>query len=336
VSCLDPYVTLITSDRIEYDDLHPGETGLNINPIVLQIDDLCPDQYQIALNLDVESTGGNWPLMVPLTVSNGYLELVSQNFVGAPGNVMYPGDQYPLTISMINSGSMDLAGISGVLRSNDMFFTVPDSLSYYGDIPQNSTVTNDTDTFTVFARSTCIDGMVIPLSLELYNSNGFSQTLYMTVTIGQTTVSDPLGQDAYGYFIYDEGDTAYDLCPAYDWIGIAPAEGGSGTALNLVDPGSSDDEGDQPNAVAIQTVNLPFTFKYYGVDYNQASISSNGFIAFGETIDADWRNWRLPDAGGPSPMVAVFWDDLDLVSGTSNVYTYYDPVMHYFVVEWYN
>lgn len=335
-SCSDPYVTLISSNRIEYDDLAPGETGFNINAIVLQIDDLCPDQYVIALNLSVESTGGNWSVMVPLIVSNGDLELVSQIFVGAPGNVMYPGDQYPMTISVINSGSMDLSGISAVLRSNDMFFTVPDSLSYYGDIPQNSTVTNDTDTFTVFARSTCIDGMVIPLSLELYNSSGFSQTLYMTVTIGQTTVNDPLGQDAYGYFIYDEGDTDHDLCPTYDWIGITPAEGGGGTALNLVDPGSSIDEGDQPNAVAIQTVNLPFIFKYYGVDYTQASISSNGFIAFGETIDADWRNWRLPDAGGPSPMVAVFWDDLDLVSGTSNVYTYYDASMHHFVVEWYN
>jgi hypothetical protein len=241
-----------------------------------------------------------------------------------------------MTISLINNGTLDLTGISGVIHSNDMFFTTPDSLAWYGDIPQNATVGNNSDTFTVYARSTCIDGMVIPLSLHLYNSDGFSQTLPLTITIGQTTVTDPLGQDAYGYFIFDEGDTGYDQCPTYDWIGIAPAEGGTGTALNLTDPGSSYDEGDQPNAVAIQTVNLPFIFQYYGVEYDQASISSNGFIAFGETIDADWRNWRLPDAGGPSPMIAVFWDDLDLVSGTSNVYTYYDSAMHYYVVEWYN
>ena len=88
--------------------------------------------------------------------------------------------------------------------------------------------------------------------------------------------------------------------------------------------------------MAIQTVNLPFTFQFYGVDYTQASISSNGFIAFGETNDADWRNWRLPDAGGPSPMIAVFWDDLDIQSGSSYVYTWYNSIQNYYVVEWYN
>ena len=56
---------------------------------------------------------------------------------------------------------------------------------------------------------------------------------------------------------------------------------------------------DATNAVAIQTVNLPFTFQFYGRQYTQASITSNGFIAFGATQNADWRNWRLPGAEGP-------------------------------------
>jgi hypothetical protein len=72
-----------------------------------------------------------------------------------------------------------------------------------------------------------------------------------SVTIGQTTLNDPLGQDAYGYYVFDWGDTSYPQCPAYSWVGIAPAEGGCGTALNLTDPGSSSDEGDQTSASSI-------------------------------------------------------------------------------------
>lgn len=336
VSCTDPYVTLIATNRIEYNAIAPGGSGENVNPMVFQIAANCPDQHRIILNFAAESTGGNWTVMIPIVVSNGHLAMQSYTFIGATGNRIYPGDQFPMTISLTNAGSFSLSGVNAILRSRDMFFSVIDSLGTYGNITQGATVANSGDTFTVKARSSCIDGMVIPLELDVYNSAGFAESVYMTLTIGLTTVTDPLGQDAYGYFIFDDGDTGYDQCPTYQWIGIAPAEGGSGTALALTDPGNASDEGDQTNAVAITTVNLPFTFSYYGVDYTQASISSNGFIAFGDTDDADWRNWRLPDAGGPSPMIAVFWDDLDLLSGTSNVYTYYNSSQHYYVVEWYH
>ncbi|MBW6513277.1 MAG: choice-of-anchor D domain-containing protein [Candidatus Syntrophosphaera sp.] len=335
VTCNDPYVGLISFNRIEYDDIAPGDTGLNLNAIVFTIDPSCPDQHQIVLEMSVESTAGDWTVYVPVVVNSGKLEIQSYSFVGSTGNHIFPGDQFEMTFSLTNTGSADLPGVYGILSSHDMFFTVPDTLGFFNSISQGSSATNSTDTFTVFARSTCVDGMVIPLSLRVYNADGYEEILSLTVTIGQTTVTDPLGQDAYGYFIFDEGDTAYDQCPVYDWIGIAPAEGGSGTILNLTDPGVSHDEGDQVGAVSIQTVTLPFPFTFYGVTYSQASISSNGFIAFGSTTDSDWRNWRLPDAGGPSPMIAVFWDDLQIGAG-SGVYTYYNPTLHYYIVQWNN
>ena len=35
-------------------------------------------------------------------------------------------------------------------------------------------------------------------------------------------------------------------------------------------------------------------------------------------------------------MIAVFWDDLDIQSGSSYVYTWYNSIQNYYVVEWYN
>jgi hypothetical protein len=334
-TCSDPYVTLLDADHIDY-TLAPGTADLPDLPIVFEVASNCPSGHEILILMNLNGSGQSWTIPVSITVNSGNLEVQSMDFVGAPGNVLFPGDQYPLTFSLLNTGLADLVGVSAALRSGDIYVSVTDSTGYFGNIPRNATATNSGNTFTIFARSSCIDGMVIPMELYLYNGTGFTQSIPFTITLGNTTVTDPLGQDAYGYFIYDESDTGYDLCPLYNWIGIAPAEGGSGTALSLSDPGSSYDEGDQVGAVAIQTVNLPFQFQYYGINYSQISVSSNGFIAFGATNDADWRNWRLPDAGGPSPMIAVFWDDLDIVAGTSNVYTYYNSAQHYYVVEWYN
>ena len=332
-SCSDPYISLTNYDRIDFNPISPGASGESVEPITLQIAPDCPDQHQFVLEFEIND--GAYSTLIPITVSNGRLEIISHTFVGSSGNLVNPGDTWPLTLTLQNVGSSALSDLSATLSSQDGFFEVTDTQGYYGSINPGATAGNNTDTFSILARSTCVDGMVIPLLLELSNPDGFQQSIPLTFTIGQTSVTDPLGQDAYGYFIFDEGDTGYEQCPVYNWIGIAPAEGGSGTALNLTDPGSSSDEGDQLGAVAIQTVNLPFTFKFYGVDYSQASICSNGFIAFGETNDADWRNWRLPDAGGPSPMIAVFWDDLDLQS-SSGVYTWYNSTQHYYVVEWYN
>lgn len=335
VTCSDAYVTLNPPSRIEFGSISPNSTLLSTNGVSLTIAPDCPDQHRFLLEFTDEGGGGQEQISVPVIVSNGNLNLVSHTFVGAAGNIINPGDSWPLTITLNNAGSASLSDIYGTLSSQDSFFQITDVQGYWGNLPAGSSAGNNTDTFAVTARSTCVDGMVIPLQLNLYNAAGYAESIPLTFTIGQTSVTDPLGQDAYGYFIFDTGDTGYDQCPTYQWIGIAPAEGGSGTALSLSDPGDSGDEGDQVGAVAIQTVNLPFPFKFYGVDYTQASISSNGFIAFGETADADWRNWRLPDAGGPSPMIAVFWDDLDIQSASS-VYTWYNSIHHYYVVEWYN
>lgn len=336
ISCNDPWVTLINYDRIEYDRIQPSSSGVNMNPVTLSIDPACPDGHQIVLNYLLETTVGNYETLVPLTVNNGRLELQAITFSGSNGNLLNPGDTWPVVFTLKNTGGANVNGISASLSSQDSYLQITDASGWFGNIPAGSSVSNTSDAFAVSALSSCVSGMVIPVQLDISNSAGFQQSIPLTFTIGSVSITDPLGQDAYGYFIYDDGDEAYDLCPVYDWIPIAPAEGGPGTALNLVDPYASNDEGDQTNANSIQTVDLPFNFTFYGVEYDRASISSNGFIAFGESTDSDWRNWRLPGPGGPSPMIAVFWDDLALIPNQSAVCTWYNQAEHYFVVEWYN
>jgi len=336
VSCNDPWVTLINYDRIEYERIQPNSSDTNLNPVTLSIDPACPDGRQIVLNYLLETTAGSYETLVPIIVNNGRLELQAITFSGSSGNLLNPGDNWPVVFTLKNTGGANLNGLSASLSSQDNFLQVTDASGWFGNIPIGSTTSSSSDVFGVHALSSCVNGMVIPMELELSNSAGFQQTIPFTFTIGDVSVTDPLGQDAYGYFIYDDGDEAYDLCPVYNWIPIAPGEGGLGTALNLVDPYASSNEGDQTSANSIQTVDLPFGFTIYGVEYNRISISSNGFIAFGESTDSDWRNWRLPGPGGPSPMVAVFWDDLAIIPNQSAVCTWYNQAQHYFVVEWYN
>lgn len=333
-SSTDPWLSFSQSNA-GFGTITAGSSAINSSPIVFTVNPNCPNNHVAIINLSLNSALGNTVLSFPVAVYAGNLVIQSYNLVGATGNHMYPGNEFPMTITVANTGSADMLNLTATLTTTDPYFEIVDEDGYYNSINQGATTTNSQNTFTVHARGACVEGMVIPLTVSFTNVSGLSLSLPFTLTLGQSSVTDPLGQDSYGYFIFDEGDTGYDQCPSYEWIGIAPAEGGSGTQLTLTDPGAAGDEGDQVGAVSIQTVNLPFPFTFYGVTYTQASISSNGFIAFGATSNSDWRNWRLPDAGGPNPMIAAFWDDLDIVTG-AGVYTHYNAALHYYVVEWYN
>ena len=164
--------------------------------------------------------------------------------------------------------------------------------------------------------------MIVSLETE----DGYSTNSIIEVQIGQPTVNDPVGPDSYGYYIYDNEDINYVLAPTYDWVEIDAREGGPGTHLNsLTDNGNNQDD--------VETISLPFTFKFYGQEYDEISICSNGWIAMGDTDLESFRNYQIPGVGGPAKMIAVFWDDLKLSNG-GRVYTWHDQIEKKFYVEW--
>ena len=62
-------------------------------------------------------------------------------------------------------------------------------------------------------------------------------------------------------------------------------------------------------------------------------MNANGWIAFGDSNMESFRNYQLPGAGGPSPMVAAFWDDLKTTSNSKVLKLVTDE---YVIIEWLN
>jgi hypothetical protein len=328
----DPYVNITSSNAITFGSIGVGATVQCVETLTIAIDPTCPDNHPITFTLNL---GTNGTIPVQHIIRAADLDYVSHTVMGS-NSYLEIGETANLYVSLINNSSVGATSVYGVLRSLMSEVTVTDSLKYFGNITSGASYSNSGSPFTVSASTVVMDGMIIPMELYLYNASGFSDTEPFTLTIGNTTVTDPLGQDAYGYYIFDVGDTGYSQqCPTYSWINVAPAEGGSGTALTISDAGSTGDEGDQVGCDALETVTLPFTFKFYGVNYNQITVCSNGFLAMGTTLNHEFRNWRLPGAGGPNAMIAPFWDDLCTLTG-SGIYVYNDTANHKYIIEWYN
>ena len=125
------------------------------------------------------------------------------------------------------------------------------------------------------------------------------------------------GPDAFGYRWKDSDDPGG---PMYAWREI----GATGTNMNL-----SDDSYFFP-------INLPFSFKFYGVEYNQIAVGSNGTVYFEDSY-LGYGNTAIPGTNsyGVNTFIAVYWDDLDPGSGGGVYYEIQGTAPNrVLVVEW--
>ncbi|MBM1154922.1 hypothetical protein DRN94_003485 [archaeon] len=247
------------------------------------------------------------------------LELVSVKILDTdqpkPNGKLDPGETVHMQVELKDAGHGHAYSVTGVLSEGDPYITISDDQGAWGDILVDSSKFNEGDDFIVSADPSAPLEDTVLFTLVATTSDGYIDTLHFTVVVGAITSEDPTGPDEYGYYAYDMTDTLYTECPSYRWTEIS----GVGTQLILED----DD--------AI-TLPLPFTFKFYGVDYDSVTVCSNGFLIMGSSSFDEWQNDSLPSSD-VSLIIAGLWDDLS-PNQQGAVYYYYDASAHEFIVEW--
>jgi hypothetical protein len=333
-TCSSPYITVV-NDSMNFASIDPGTTNYSLIPILVQVASNCPNNTIIRFDMHLtDSADSLYSVPSFVTVTDAFMSFVAYQVIDTNNQALDPNETASLSLTLKNNGTVPIDNLYGMLVTQNDLVQVQDNIGYFGNVLVGAQTTTIDDLFLLLGREHMLPGMLIPMRLKLYNANGFLQWIDFTLTVGAVAAHDPLGPDAYGYVIYDITDTDYEECPVYDWIGIAPAEGGAGTALAITDNGTSSDEGDPVGAQSLAVVSLPFTFRFYGQNYDQITVCSNGFLTMGITENANYRNFHIPGEGAPSPLIAPFWDDLSTTGG--GIFKWYDATNHLFIIEWYN
>ena len=310
------YITILDSLSL-FDPILSYEVVTSLSAYSVEISDNCLDGEEFEFYVTIQSGDERWEGMFSMIVSGPLLEIIDI--------IMFnPRDSLNLELTIHNSGSISFSNANAILYCDSPLITIEDSTAFFGDIMPDESVSNHNDLFTIVVSEDYIPGIEIPLNVEFYNDNAY-QIIPFELDLGEATVTDPTGPDAYGYYCYDDGDTLYNDVPVYDWIEIDPDYGGNGTQLEMWD---SDYEGFGD----IVLLNLPFTFRFYGNVYNQITVTSNGYIIPGSRFSMEWMNWSIPGPLVPKPIIAPFWDDLIISDG--HVCYYYDESIHAFIIEW--
>ena len=173
-------------------------------------------------------------------------------------------------------------------------------------------------------------GSNITLLVELTKNEVTLFSKEVSLFINPNSSNYPVAPNNFGYWAYDDTDVNYEHRPTFDWVELDPDYGGqNGTHHQLDD----DDHVD---------LELPFTFQYHGVEYNEITVNSNGWASFVPcNIDYFW-NMSIPMYMGPKALLAPFSDDLETLDTNGdgendiwiNVYTWFDQDNGRYIIEW--
>ncbi len=254
-----------------------------------------------------------------LVVSQTLLDDIGGNNNGAPD----PGETISLLVTLNNVGTGTASNIVGTLSSTDPYLAVTQNSASYPDLGHFEQG-QGSPAYILDISGTCPMGTIVTCNLHIAADSAYTNDVVISFEVGNILYS-PMGPDAYGYYGYDILDQPEG--PEYAWIEVAPLAGGPGSELTALT--NRDD--------ASVVVSLPFTFQYYGLDYTQLTICTNGWVALGSALpDSDWSNSAIPNADGPPCMLAPFWEDMNLESGNGQIATYDDAANHWFVIEYYH
>lgn len=116
--------------------------------------------------------------------------------------------------------------------------------------------------------------------------------------VGGISIDGSGGPDLFGYKWKDSNEPNG---PQYVWSDITT----NPNAVTVTFPNGTLDDG-YTNAIP-----LGFSVKFYGIEYSNIYLSTNGFLSFTALTNATYTNEQIPDTDVPNNMIAMFWDDLD-------------------------
>jgi len=298
-------------------DSIPGQSLFELTGIGVNIPDL-PHGTPVTLQVELQTPAGTRTWQNFLVVQSPVLSISGSSLVNG---VLQPGQSAQLQLELSNTGGVPSSDLTLIPLETEMVSITTASLDCPGvDVDDMSTTPDvldlsfDEQLFpgeNLFLRFQCI-------------SDGQVDTLTLNLELAGATRFGPSQRDAYGYRMFDGQDLNFSQAPVYEWIELDPFLGGNGSPVSVTDVWEEED--------ASQVRNLPFDVQYYGESFDQITICSNGWAAFGAQDVVNFHNRTIPSPIGPTAMLAPFWDDL--VTANGGVYTFHDPVNDLYVIEW--
>ena len=216
-------------------------------------------------------------------------------------------DTLPLSVSVVAQSGP----VSGVVTGRTVVWTVD---------PGSSDQEMGIFTLVAHARDDLPAGLPLTNTVQAVSGEFGGALSASSATLSVVSRPAAQGPDAWGYTFKNSTQSGGG---GYNWVEIAP------TGAQIWPSGSFDD-------LAAGPFNLGFAFPYYGGQYSQIYVGSNGYVSFAPGATTVPCSSPLPAPGAPSNSIFAFGADGYVVGGSTHVYykTLSNPTR--FVVQYSN
>lgn len=295
---------------------------------VIEFNASTPDKEALPFQLIIELGEAVWTSRFDIIPESPKIKVERIIFTGGS---FRPGSNRLMNLVIENVGHSRLEAFNATITTDVQVVRAINEEASYPAISPNQDAVIDGNLFRLMADDMTIPGLNVPFEIIIESESGFRDTTVFNVVVGVKGEGDPLGPDSYGYICLDSGDEDWEFAPVYEWIEIDPDENNNDFNGEVLDLNDRRDNGDVSTVV-----DLPFDFMYYGEEFDQITICSNGWAAFGDQEGlADFRNRRIAQALGPNAQLCVWWDNL-VVTNNASITVAYDEDGGRYIIEWNN
>jgi hypothetical protein len=311
-----PGITVVR-DSAFYNSISPGTSAAPITPFTFDISSNIPNGTSVPFLFQIsDSAGHQWQgiLQIPIQAAQIAFDSVTVVYDDDNGRID-PGEAFGLVMYARNIGSQPLLNPQAVLRTGDSHIQLYDSVVTMGNILPGGTFS--CNPFLASVDNSVYVGHLLNFNVTFTGLGPQIVSTSFAKMVGLIASHDPIGPDSYGYYCFDNTDSAYAYHPTYSWMDLSTSW--SYVTLN-------DDD--------VRTIALPFPMKYYGQTYDSVTICDNGYVALGRTWFANFYNGPIPGPQNAEAMIAPFWDDFTQIP--LRVYNHYDTTGGKFIIGWRN
>ncbi len=197
--------------------------------------------------------------------------------------------------------------------------TTVNTVMYDTVVVSNVTANNSTLDYTILLGDKGLTSENVKVRFEAVTSNEVSTSKGAKSVKGGAALKGSGGPDTFGYEWIDSDESNG---PTYIWDDISTT-GTVGSNWAATGTYGADDEG------ILGPLALGFDFEYYGTDYSEVYVSTNGFVSFDSFTGGTFSNAAIPGSVAPNSLIAAFWDDLKKGSGD----VYYQQFSNKFVIQ---
>ena len=196
----NPYITLINTTS-DFGDILPDCSSEGVPPFSFSVAGSCPNGDTIKFELDIsDSAGNNWIRTFYTVVWSPELSfeglIIDDTGEWRPNGILNPDETGDAVISLKNSNAYAHAtGLNTVLRTNDSYITILDSIAAFADIAPGQTVENSSDVFVLQASSSLPYDHQVDMELHVTGDNiqdVIEQATGMTFSIGTKSMGAPI------------------------------------------------------------------------------------------------------------------------------------------------